>query len=123
MFGADAKFGERSRDSLREARAAGALIACDIVWAEVAAAFGSRGETGEALNKLGVDFSPIDMITAVDAGASWRAYRARGGRRERIVADFLIAAHAAMKADRLLTRDRGLGATKMSGLVVVDPSK
>lgn len=83
--------------------------------------FACRAQAGKALGDLGVGFSAIDMTVAVDAGASWGAYRRRGGARERIVADFLIAAHAAHRADRLLTRDRGFGTAGQPGLEIVDP--
>ena len=33
VLGADTRFGERSREALRTAYNAGALVACEIVWA------------------------------------------------------------------------------------------
>jgi hypothetical protein len=88
----------------------------------VAAAFASRERANDALQRLEIEFSAMDLIAAVNAGASWREYRRRGGARARIVADFLIGAHAASCADRLLTRDRGFYRPHFPGLPIVDPS-
>ncbi len=92
------------------------------MWAEVAATFADRAPAAKAMDKLEVGFSPIDATSAVDAGATWRNYLRSGGTRERIVADFLVASHAQVHADRLLTRDRGFYRSQFRGLTVVDPS-
>ncbi len=122
VFGADSEFGERSRRALRDARAAGALVACEVVWAEVAAAFPDRASANVAMDRLGIAFSAATVMSAIEAGAGWRADRRGGGSRERVVADFLIAAHATLVADRLLSRDRGFYRSRFSQLTVLDPS-
>ncbi|MGH2467728.1 MAG: hypothetical protein ACRDGL_08360, partial [Candidatus Limnocylindrales bacterium] len=53
---------------------------------------------------------------------SWRAYRASGGARSRLVGDFLVGAHAQVLADRLLTRDRGFYRTYFRDLTILEPS-
>src|SRR2546430_11344676 len=107
VFTDDATFGPRSRGALVEALSQGTLIACDVVWAEVSARFPSLESAMAAMERLGVAFVPLDVTSALAAGARWRLYRERGGMRERVVADFLIGAHACVSADCLLTRDRG----------------
>ena len=121
VFGADPKFGRRSRDALRRCIAEGSLIACDIVWAEVAAHF-PAGAAQEAMTRLSVGFDPLDCDAALAAGAAWRSYRARGGTRARVIADFLIGAHAHAHAGQLLTRDRGFFKGYFRRLVLVDPT-
>lgn len=107
---------------MRRCLTQGGLVACDIVWAEVAASFGSSDAATDALHRLHVAFSPMDERAAMTAGAAFKDYRLRGGARTRMVADFLIGAHALTQAERLLTRDRGFYRTSFTGLSVVDPA-
>ena len=122
VFGADAKFGEASAEAVRQCLSEGALVACEAVWAETATAFQSSERFRRAMADLGVTFEPLSEAPAVKAAEGWRRYRGRGGRRTRIVSDFLIGAHALSAADRLLTRDRGFYRRYFAGLKVLDPS-
>lgn len=110
-----------SKHALRDAAHLGGLVACDVVWAEVAAWFPDERLQAEAFSDLGLAFSATGSQAAHLAGAGWRAYRAAGGKRNRLVGDFLIGAHAQIHADRLLTRDRGFFRNHFADLVVVEP--
>lgn len=123
VFDADVEFGLGSAQTLRRCLAEGALIACDTVWAEIAAYFGNGDDASETLTKLRVEFSPIERSSACTAGEGWRAYRQAGGTRERLAPDFLIGAHALTQADRLLTRNRGFYRRYFKKLRVLDPSE
>lgn len=115
-------FGPGSKDAVRLCLGQGGLVACEVVWAEVTASFGSSEDARQALQRLQVAFSPTQAAAATTAGAVFRDYRRRGGARTRVVADFLIGAHALEQADRLLTRDRGFYRTCFAGLSVLDPA-
>lgn len=122
VFIADRRFGERSREALRLCRHEGSLVACDVVWAEVVGAFGTSLDAADAMRRLRVGFSPLDLEASIVAGSAWSAYRAAGGPRRRVVADFLIGAHCLQVADRLLSRDRGFYREHFQDLTVLDPS-
>jgi predicted nucleic acid-binding protein len=122
VLGGDPDFGPGSREAVRDCRRNGKLVACDVVWAETAAWFPSEDEARVTLAKLEVEFSPLDEEAALAAAGAWRSYRDAGGARDRVIADFLIAAHAETHADRLLTRDRGFYRSRFSGLQVLDPT-
>ena len=78
VFGADPTFGRSSGKALRSAMAEGRLVACAVVWAEVASFFPSPSATEDAMRRLGVEFSAVSVAAALGAGSAWRAYRGRG---------------------------------------------
>jgi len=124
VLAADAAFGDRSREALRAAYNSGALLACDVVWAEVRAHFRSEESFSEALTLLGVRFDQISHDAARLAGQLWREHRGKNPPpRGRLIPDFLIGAHARLQSDALLTRDRGFYRRYFSGLRVIDPSQ
>jgi predicted nucleic acid-binding protein len=122
LFGADHAFGSRSREALRSCIAQGRLVACEVVWTEVATFFSPAADARKAMERLGIDFSALTLETALEASKAWKAYRKQGGQRTLVAADFLIGAHALCQADRLLTRDRGFYRAYFKRLTIVDPT-
>jgi predicted nucleic acid-binding protein len=97
---------------LAELQAEGALVICAPVFAELAA--------HPAVSVPFVEKSLVEMRIAVDfdlgedvwrlAAVSFAAYATRrrrsgGGSPKRLLVDFIVASHAMLKADRLMTRD------------------
>jgi predicted nucleic acid-binding protein len=122
ILGADPTFGRRSATALRKCIAEGSVIACEVVWAETSALFAEAIAGEESFTKLRVDFSPVGATDSIAAGEAWREYRRAGGARGRVIADFLVGAHAMARADRLLTRDRGFYRRYFEGLAIIDPA-
>ncbi|MFQ5904317.1 MAG: hypothetical protein ACE5JO_11570, partial [Candidatus Binatia bacterium] len=67
VFGADPKFGPQSRKGVRSCLTEGSLVACEVVWAEVAGFFPSSDAAQDAMNRLGVEFSSLDLGAALAA--------------------------------------------------------
>jgi predicted nucleic acid-binding protein len=122
VLGANAAFGPASSRAIKRCLGEGALVACDVVWAETVAHFADGAAARTALERLRVEFSAPDLAAAATAGEAWRIYRQAGGGRQRTAPDFLVGAHALQQADRLLTRDRGFYRRYFEDVEVLDPA-
>jgi predicted nucleic acid-binding protein len=100
------QFYEASADALQEA-AEGSLVISDIVYAELCIHFENQRECDSFLESNEIRMQALTREAHFLASRAWRTYRQQGGKRTRILADFLIGAHAQKQATRLLSRDRG----------------
>lgn len=119
VFLPDPEWGEKSKEALEAAYEAGSLIINEIIYAELASQFPDKPLLDRTLDVLGIQILFLDLECAYAAGEKWKSYLPAGGKRNRVPADFLIAAHAEMRGDRLLTRDRGFYRKYFENLPVV----
>lgn len=98
----------------------GKLVVCPLVWAELRPCFQTDHELENVLQKMDLNYDELNQKIAHLAGKYWKEYRKNKGSRSRIIADFIIGAHAALNADRLLTRDRGFYKNYFKGLKILD---
>ena len=118
---ADPRFGQASTDALAQALAQGEVVVCDAVVAEIQTMLDTRETAMDSLAEFGIRFEPTTEQAAVRAGHMQRRFRDRGGRRERVVADFLIGAHALLQCKALITRDAGFFRDYFKGLKLIVP--
>ncbi len=108
--------------ALEDAAANGSLVICDLVYAELCSAFAKQRECDAFIEDLGIRVESLTRTASFLASRIWRVYRSQGGRRTRILADFLIGAHAQEQASQLLSRDRGFYGELFPELTLVDPT-
>lgn len=107
VLGADATFGQLSKNALAECAEAGRLVINPIVYAEVAVWIATREQLDELLPSDLFERESIPWDAAYLAAQAFARYRSRGGNKQRMLPDFLIGAHAAVAGHRLVTRDSG----------------
>ena len=116
----DPSFGARSEEALRKASREGALVICDVVYAELAGLFPSQTALDGFLRETSIQLRPSNPAVLWKAGELWRRFCLDRPRHStiarRILADFLIGAHAMLQAEQLLTRDRDFYHTVFTGL-------
>ncbi|MDO8281878.1 MAG: type II toxin-antitoxin system VapC family toxin [Thermodesulfovibrionia bacterium] len=124
--------------------ASGKLILCEVVFAELAARFPSEQELKLFLAETGMRLVPSNEKSLHLAGTRWAKYAQRSKRnqfscsecgktftmhcphckamvtrRQIVLSDFLIGAHALEQADCLLSRDLGIYKSNFTDLKVI----
>lgn len=117
IVGDDPVHGRQSRAAFEQCAREGQLIVCAEVVAEFTTGCGSAKKARELLSELHGIYVDTGQHAAEMAGE----VRSKSRLAKRITADYVIAAHAAAHADRLLTRDAGIGKLRVPGLTVLTP--
>jgi predicted nucleic acid-binding protein len=116
-------FYEASASALEEAAGEGSIVISDIVYAEVCIHFEARRDCDAFLESNEIRVQALTREAHFLASRAWRMYRQQGGKRTRILADFLVGAHAQKQATRLLSRDRGFYRKLFPSLNLHDPTE
>jgi len=119
---ADPSFADASERLLRQASREGRLIIGECVLAEIFPALDKEADFKEFLTDWHLEFVPSSCESAVTAGRYFARYLSRDSKTNRVLPDFLIAAHALTHADRLLARDRGYLRDYFTKLKVLCPN-
>jgi predicted nucleic acid-binding protein len=99
--------GDESAARLASALEIGPAVVNDVVAAELAPLFTDERILWTTLGAAQIRHVPFPRAAIHLAGQALLRYRRAGGRRDRILPDFMIAAHAVAAGASLLTRDDG----------------
>lgn len=121
------------------------IIICESVYAELGSQFSSQHKLNHFLNDTSIRLLPSNEGTLFEASNAWKKYALRKKefivcpacgkrqkatcdfckqiipRRQHILSDFLIGAHAKIQANSLITRDRGFYRTYFKDINVLNP--
>ncbi len=120
VFTEDPRWLQWSQTELTAAATRGLLVLNAIVLAEIAPRFSRVEALRDALPSM-VVIEEIPLDASFLAGHAHSTYRQAGGKREAILPDFLIGAHAAVTRRPLLTRDPRRVATYIPGAELIAP--
>lgn len=122
VIGSPSRFTDPAIQALDKARQEGALVVSPIVAAEIAGHFSSATQQEKCLREMGLRMVDFTMEDTHLAGQAYIAYRSRSkDPKPRMLADFMVGAHAVRHADHLMTRDRGYYRTYFPKLAIVEP--
>lgn len=134
---------QRSKKLLDEHFEKGQLIICEVVYSELASHFLYEKDIREFLDDTGIRLIHLSEKALYIAGEQWRQYAKDRDQklqcsnfgnkvivkcskcdhkiysRQYIISDFLIASHAIVHAEVLLSRDRGFYKTYFKNLKVI----
>jgi len=105
VLAADPVWLDWSAHALRGAQDHGMPRISDITYAELSARYVTERGLQSDLDALGLRLEPMPQRALFLAGRAFAAYRATGGPRTSLLADFFIGAHAEAAGLPILTRD------------------
>lgn len=116
----DPEWVEWSRTALGQAFYRG-LVINPIVFSEFSVRYETYDAAMDALDLEEFQRENLPWEAAFAAGQAFRLYRMRGGRRDKVLPDFLIGAHAAVRGYSVLTRDPAGYRTYFPGVEIIAP--
>lgn len=106
--------------SLRQALVGGRVVICGTTLAELCASLRGGSQVQEALEEMGIHFSPLEVKSALRAGEMQRRHRQRSGESGRMD-DFMVGAHALLQCDGLITWNDRFYRDYFKGLKLIVP--
>jgi hypothetical protein len=98
------------------------LVINPVIYAELSTAFSTMEALDGAVGDLGLQLVEIPRPALFLAGKAFVHYRRRGGRKNNVLSDFFIGAHAAVSGYPILTRDTSRYASYFPSVSLIAPN-
>ena len=121
VLSADPVWLDWSVEALRSVRESGAALVNEVTYAELAARYANEDALNIDIRELGARLERMPQPALFLAGRAYAAYRASGGPRTSLLADFFIGAHAEAAGLAILTRDPRRYRTYFPGVTLITP--
>jgi predicted nucleic acid-binding protein len=112
-----------SQNQLEHAAMRGPLVINSVIYAEISARYATVDAVDAVLFDLKIEVATTPRSALFLAGKAYVQYRAAGGMRTGVLADFFIGAHAAVEKLPLLTRDAQRYRHYFPTVVLITPEK
>jgi len=117
----DPQWCDWSIDQLRAQSRVHELAINPVIYAELSLAFSAVEALDRAVDGLGLRLLELPRPSLFLAGKAFVRYRQRAGRKDNVLADFFIGAHAAVVGCAILTRDIRRYREYFPGVTLVAP--
>lgn len=94
-----------SRSQVVDARKRGSVVINQVIYAEFSIRYSTMDEVNDAIPEEEFRRESLPFEAAYAASRAFALYRRQGGMRDKVLPDFLIGAHAAVRGYSILTRD------------------
>jgi predicted nucleic acid-binding protein len=94
-----------------------------IIYAELSLTFSTVEALDRTVDDLGLTLMEIPKPALFLAGKAFVRYRRQGGRKQNVLADFFIGAHAAVSRYPLLTRDTRRYSSYFADVKLISPDQ
>ncbi|NDU92336.1 MAG: type II toxin-antitoxin system VapC family toxin [Ferrovum sp.] len=94
-----------------------------VIYSELSLTFSSAETLDLTINDLGLSLIEIPRSALFLAGKAFTRYRRQGGKKQNVLSDFFIGAHAAVSDYPILTRDSRHYTSYFPGIILITPDR
>lgn len=119
----DPEWSDWSINQLRSQAKIHRLAINPVIYSELSLTFSSAEALDLTINDLGLAMIEIPRAALFLAGKAFARYRRQGGKKQNVLSDFFIGAHAAVSDFPILTRDSRRYTSYFPGIILITPDQ